>query len=89
MEKAVEELYQRAKRFDEGDIYQSEEYTRLVREQSELGLNIRARLGLPGASLLEDYTAVLGDMTELECRHFFEQGYLLGRAASASADGRK
>lgn len=83
VEKAVEELYQRAKRFDEGDIYQSEEYAQTVGERNELELKLRAKLGPPGTLLLEDYAAVLGEITELECRHFFEQGYLLGRTASS------
>lgn len=81
MEKSIEKLYQQAKRFDEGDIYQSREYDIIARHQRELYKKMRGLFGPLIAPLLEEYTACLGDETELECRHFFEQGFLLGRSA--------
>lgn len=86
MKKSMEEQYQQAKRFDEGEIYQSEEYARIIEEKDELLENICIRFGAPIIPLLEDYVAVLGDETEMECRHFFEQGYLLGASRGDSED---
>lgn len=86
MKEFMEKQYQQAKRFDEGDIYQSEEYARIVEAKDELCENICIRFGAPIIPLLEDYVAVLGDETEMECRHFFEQGYLLGASKRNKED---
>ncbi len=79
MKKSIEELYRQAKRFDEGGIYQSEEYNAIARKQRELYKNLRLLFGPTAGALLEEYTEALGDECELECRHFFEQGYRLGQ----------
>lgn len=79
MKKFLEELYQEAKRFDEGDIYQSEEYAAIAKRQNRLYKEISALFGPVAVSLLEEYTAAVGDEMELESKHFFEQGYLAGR----------
>lgn len=78
MKKTIEELYQKAKRFDESGVYQSEEYAVIAKQQNRLYKEISALFGPVAISLLEEYTAAIGDEMELECKHFFEQGYLLG-----------
>ncbi|WP_251445183.1 DUF6809 family protein [Vermiculatibacterium agrestimuris] len=84
MKDSLEELYQKAKRFDEGDIYQSEEYDAIARRQRELYTNMR--LLCPAIHrLLDEYTEAMGDEMELECRHFFEQGCRLGREGALRA----
>lgn len=77
MKKSIEELYREAKRFDESDIYHSEEYDAIARNQRDLYKKM-CTLFPAISSLLEEYTAAIGDEIELECKHFFEQGYLLG-----------
>ena len=79
MEKSIEELYQQAKRFDEGELYQSQEYSAIARRQTELYQKMRTLFGPPVAPFLEEYAAAIADEMELECRHFFRQGYLLGQ----------
>jgi len=82
MEKYIEELYQKAKRFDEGGLYQSREYEDISQRQFKAYLEMRALFGPALPHLLEDYISATNDEIELECKHFFEQGYLLGQAAS-------
>ena len=80
MKKSIEELYRKAKRFDEGDLYQSKEYSTIARNQREVYQKICALFGPAVVPLLEEYTAAVSDEIELECRHFFEQGYRMGCA---------
>lgn len=79
MKKSVEELYQEAKRFDESDIYQSPKYDAVAKNQNRLYKRICFLFGPATVPLLEEYTAAIGDEMELESKHFFEQGYLLGQ----------
>ncbi len=80
MEKHIEELYQKAKHFDEGRLYQSQEYSDICKRQITLSKEMRLLFGPMLSQLLDEYTAAIGDECDLECRHFFEQGYLLGQA---------
>ena len=82
MKKSLEDLYREAKRFDESGIYQSDEYAAIAKQQNRVYKEICAIFGPVAASLLEEYTAAIGDEMELECKHFFEQGYLMGRRES-------
>ena len=43
---------------------------------NHLRRTIQTLFGAVVSPLLEEYAAVIGEETELECRHFFEQGYL-------------
>lgn len=74
----INELYLNARRFDEGEIYQSQEYEELVNRKVEVMENLYRKCGaeLP---LLEEYIDLLRDETELECQHFFREGYRAGR----------
>ena len=85
MDKPIEELYHRAKRFDESDIYQSAEYDAVAKNQMALYKKMRVIFGPAIIPFLEEYTAAMGDEMELECRHFFEQGYRLGRGPEPRA----
>lgn len=79
MEKRIEELYEEAKRFDESDLYRSAEYDAISEKRCELYENICALFGPAIVPLLEEYADAIGDETELECRHFFKEGYLMGQ----------
>ena len=79
MKKSIEELYREAKRFDEGDIYQSLEYDAVAKNQNRLYKQMEILFGPAITPLLEEYTAAIGDEMDLENRHFFELGYLLGQ----------
>lgn len=79
MGKSMEELYGDAPRFDCGDLYQSEEYDEALREQLRLEALIEKLYGNGILPLLGEYTEALYQISELECKHFFQQGYLAGR----------
>lgn len=78
-EDIIYELYLEAKRFDEGEIYQSQEYEELVNRKLEVLENLGRKLDIERA-LLEEYIFLTDDETELECRHYFREGYLAGLA---------
>ena len=81
MKRSVEELYQAAIRFDEGE---SQDYNTVLENKNHLRRTIQTLFGAVVSPLLEEYAAVIGEETELECRHFFEQGYLMGLAEGAN-----
>lgn len=69
---------------DEGEIYQSQDYNTVLKNKNYLRRTIQTLFGAVVSPLLEEYAAVIGEETELECRHFFEQGYLMGLAEGAN-----
>lgn len=77
----IDELYDKAPRFDEGDLYQSEEYSDHIRRRTECEVALELALG-GRYELIEDFLEVVYEMTEFECRHFFEQGYLAAKKGS-------
>lgn len=79
MKKSMDELYREAKRFDEGTIYQSRAYGEICKRQFRLYDEMCALFGPQLSRLLEEYAMAVSDECDFECRHFFEQGYLLGR----------
>ena len=79
MQKSIEELYQEAKRFDECDFYQTPEYSVIVKKQLQIRKQLWDLFGPRLTPLLEDYTAAIGEEMDMENRHFFEQGYLMGQ----------
>lgn len=80
MKKSMEELYQEAKRFDEGTFYQRKDYEETVTRGLELYLIMCNRYGSSFAPLIEELLKTVYAEMELECQHFFEQGYLAGAA---------
>lgn len=72
-------VFNKAKRFDESELYQSPEYAKIAKRQVELYTEMRVLFGPFIAPFLEEYTTWMGEECELECRHFFAQGYLMGR----------
>ena len=80
MKKSMEELYQEAKRFDEGTFYQRKDYEQAVTRELELYLILRNRFAPSFVPLMEELMKAISQETELECLHFFEQGYLAGTA---------
>ena len=75
----MKDLYLKAKRFDESDEYQTPEYARIAKRQIELYTEMHTLFGPAILPLLEEYTAQIGEEYELECQHFFAQGYLMGK----------
>lgn len=71
--------YEQAQPFDEGEIFQSEEYDRVTERELELYRLLVATFGVRIEPLLDAYTDALGDKAELEGRHFFQQGFCAGR----------
>jgi len=82
MEDLMEKLYQKAKRFDEGEVYQTQEYSDICKRQFALCKEMRRLFGPVLSQLLDEYTAAVSDECDLECRHFFEQGFLMRQASS-------
>ncbi len=80
MDKHIEELYQKAKRFDEGDLYQSKEFEDISQRQFKAYMEMRALFGPTFPPLLAGYISATNEEMDLKCKYFFEQGYLLGRA---------
>lgn len=79
MDKPWMKYYEQAQPFDEGEIFQSEEYDQVVRKEIELYRLLAATFGTRVEPLLDAYTDTLGDKSELEGRHAFQQGFLAGR----------
>ena len=69
MKKSVDQLYQEAQRFDEGKLYRSREYWAAAQNKNQAYERMRIYFG-----------SILLPFLEVECRHFFEQGYLMGQA---------
>lgn len=80
----IRALYKQAPRFDESELYQSEEYEEA--STMRLGLEALAERWFEGrlSTFLEDYVDAMEQMTELECMHYFEQGYLMGKQQGAA-----
>lgn len=79
MDKPWMKYYEQAQPFDEGEIFQSEEYDQVIRKEAELYRLVAATFGASVEPLLDAYTDALGDKAELECQHFFQQGLSAGR----------
>ena len=73
------ELYKMCYRFDEGELYQSEEYQKLL-QKVKAARTLLARDSSLLASI-EAYSELQDDMTELEAQHYFIEGYKMGLAA--------
>ena len=67
--------YEQAQPFDEGEIFHSKEYGRVIQKEMELYRLLVATFGANVEPLLDAYTDALGDKSELECQHFFQQGF--------------
>lgn len=76
----IEELYLEARRFDESETYQSKEYEDLVERKVEVMENLHRKFNSE-IPLLEEYIGILAEVTELECQHFFREGYRAGQAS--------
>ena len=80
MDKHLEELYHKAKRFDEGEAYQTEEYNLIAKKQWALCTMMREAFGEDLWVMLQEYVGVVNEEIEFECKHFFAQGYEAGKA---------
>lgn len=76
MEKRIEELYELARRFDEGELRAGEKYRDIVRQKVGLFEMMLRRYGMGIKRVLDEYTGVLYEEMELEAKHFFREGFL-------------
>ena len=80
MDKHIEELYEKAIRFDESEWTGDENYrlreriTFLMEDIAEL------RYGEEGRKFMEEFLLAIYDVCHYEFLHYFEQGYLMGKA---------
>lgn len=75
MEEHIAKAYLNARRFDEGEIIDGQEYKTASKRRMELEDQMVAAFGEGIMELLEDYACVLYDQMELEAQHFFLEGY--------------
>lgn len=85
MEEKIAAVYQKAKRFDEGEIVLEQEYKDAIRRQRALADQMEATFGERATVILDDYTFALYEEMELEAQHFFQEGYRM--AMEAKGDG--
>lgn len=76
MEHMLTEKYNTCVRFDEGELYQSEEYQRTAAYVERMRELLTDTFGSQITPLLEEYTAAMYDAFEWESQHYFTQGYL-------------
>lgn len=75
----MEALYQQARRFDEGEFCQSAAYLGVVNMRNKL-LDMLVKLTGPGFGELNELTmSALDQEIELECQHYFCEGYLAAK----------
>lgn len=79
MDKQIAKLYENAPRFDEGQIFQQDEYHEMKRRQSHIYDLLVATFGEGVIALLDDYTDTLFEEMEFEARHFFQEGYRMAQ----------
>ena len=77
MEKEIAEKYETCIRFDEGELYQSEEYQKNAVYAERIKEVLLDTCEQAIAPLLEEYTAALYDVFEWEAKHYFTQGYIM------------
>lgn len=80
MDPRIEELYQQARRFDEGELYQMAEYTDLSKKRSRLLEKLSKLIGPAFEYAVDQMLESVDQEIELECKHYFYEGYLAGKA---------
>ena len=78
----TKKFYPSAKRFDEGRLYQSPAYLACMENRIQFEETAGWLCGEDISRLLDAYADILSDITEFECRHYFAEGYRLGRASA-------
>ena len=80
MDQEIAKLYEDAPRFDEGELFGSPEYRRIMSRQEHIGDLMEATFGEGVRALLDDYTGTLYEEMELEAQHFFQEGYRMAKS---------
>lgn len=80
MDAKIKAAYENARRFDEGELYQSKEYDDVSEKRYVLEERLETLFGADAISLLDQFANVIYEENALENLHFFEQGYLTGQA---------
>lgn len=71
----IARLYAEAPRFDEGELYQSEKYDKMMRERMRIREVLEHNLNPILHHLLDDYAETYFDEMGMEAMHFFQEGY--------------
>lgn len=80
MDKYIEELFERAQPFDEGELYQSQEYTRCNNITLDLEKQMGQFYGEEAQKLLNRFLEAYFEVERFACLHYFYQGYLVAKA---------
>lgn len=84
MDQHIKDLFEAAKPFDEGELYQSMEYNAWNKAVLRLEREMGKRFGQEAETLLMDYIYLYFEIERLTCLHYFYQGYLeAGREAKS------
>ncbi len=80
MDKHIEELFEDAQPFDEGEIYQSPEYHRCFSTNLYLEELMEKIFGAGAHRLLMEFLDSYYEIERFNCLHYFYRGYLAARA---------
>ncbi len=86
MDEEIRKAYEQAPRFDEGAIYQSPECQAIGCRWIDLEEQITKALKPEIIPVFEELMTALCDESELECQHYFQQGYLAGKGAAKNSE---
>lgn len=73
------DLFETAQPFDEGELYQSQEYDLWSKTVLRIGDKIKELYGDEAEKLLADFLHAYFEVERFACLHYFYQGYLEGR----------
>lgn len=76
MDEHIRELYEKAIRFDQGDLRYLEDYLEAEHACAKMEELIEEAYGPTIRPLLHEYAGTLYDIMEIECMHYFQEGYL-------------
>lgn len=80
MDKRIEELFEQAQPFDEGELDQDPEYTRCNDITFDLEEKMGRLYGPEAKKLLQEFLYAYFEVERFDCLHYFYQGYLAAKA---------
>ena len=80
MDKHIEELFEDAQPFDEGELYQTPEYDLSISVNLRLERVMEATFGSEAHKLLMEFLDSYYEVERFNCLHYFYQGYLAAKA---------
>lgn len=79
MDKYIEELFEQAQPFDEGELYRDPEYMRCNNITFDLEKKMGELYGPEAQKLLNDFLYAYFEVERFGCLHYFCQGYLAAK----------